>query len=424
MSTGRRIACWLLPSVCALAATAAPAVGPATIAFPSGADARSQLNPAVAHDGKGVVLVAWQQGRRYYEQQDGDILAVRLNASGKVLDANPILVSAAAGSQEAPQVRFANGVFLVVWQDFRSGTRWEVYAARIDANGRVLDPAGVPIGSQGTNAAQPQVAGGPDGFLVVWQALEGRYYQLRSASVATTGAVTAHPLARSGKPLLGGSPTIARQRSGWLLAWNDEHAWVVATGMVTRRAAWLHGSASKPTVADVETVPLFARNTSSARMFGAGDVALFAGWGIDGRGRRVAAAAIYRDGTVTALENPNGDLARDKARDQSRMLNAFPHEEWVDGPIAGDFGCGRFLLVTRTLPSRAEPAYRFVAMPISPAGRRLDAKPAVVTTSDTPIANPVLAFAGEAALLVYEQAEDSGRRVLRGRLLHDACRAR
>lgn len=421
---GRRIARGAAALIGAVAVTVALASNPAPIVIPSGADARSQLNPVAAYDGKGVVLLVWQQGRRYYEQQQGDILAVRLDRSGKVLDANPIVVSGASESQEMPQVEFANGVFLVVWQDFRSGSRWEVYGARIDASGRVLDPSGIPIATSSTNAALPQVAEAPSGFLVAWQSLEGRHYQLRAALVSDTGSVSAQPLSHSGEPLYGGSPTIARLRSGWLLAWNDERAWVVATGMITRRAAWLRDMRGKAVVADVEAVPAFARNSSDVRMFAAPNAAMFTGWGSDGRGERVAAAAIYRDGRAAPIQNPNDDRRPGSGVDVSRMIRAFPGMDLVDGPVAGDFGCGRYMLVTRTLPARARSPYRLIAMRLAPDGRRLDVTPPVVAESDTAIGDPALTSVGDDALLVYEQETASGRRILRARLLEGMCTSR
>jgi hypothetical protein len=96
--------------------------------MPMPADARAQLNPAVAHDGKGTYLVVWQQGRFYHQSQSADILAVRIDARGRVLDRQPIVVCNVEASQEQPQVAYSGGTFLVVWHDLRNGRDWDVYA--------------------------------------------------------------------------------------------------------------------------------------------------------------------------------------------------------------------------------------------------------------------------------------------------------
>ena len=415
----RRITRATLALIAALGAACAHAA--AAIAIPPDEDARAQLHPTLAYDGRNTTLLVWQQGRSYYEQQQGDILAVRVDANGTVRDTRPIVVSGGARSEERPQVAFGDGMFLVVWQDFRSGSHWDVYATRITADGRVLDRDGIPVAVGSQNAALPQVAPADGGFLVVWQALDGRHYRLHAALVSADGQVAARALSHGGKTLEGGSPSIARMRGGWLLGWNDEEAWVVGTGMNTRRAAWLREANRTPVVGTVGVVPAFARNYSDARVFAADGAAMFTGWGSDGRGERVAAAAIYRAANATPIANPNDDHRPGSGVDVSRMIRGFPGPELVDGPIAGDFGCGRYVLVTRALPQRAGGPYHLLAMRVSSDGRRIDPAPTTIVEAMTAVADPALAFVGSTALLVYEQETDTGRKVLRGLLLKDVC---
>ncbi|MBA4388320.1 MAG: hypothetical protein C0404_10090, partial [Verrucomicrobia bacterium] len=176
-------------------------VGPQIQVSPQPPDARSQWSPHVAFDpstlrsdsgqagsgqaGSGTYLVVWQQGRDLYETETSDIYAVRVSTdpstlrsdsgqagSGqvvKVLDAKPIAVCTAAESQFAPAVDYADGVFLVSWSDFRNGKDFDIYAARVSADGKVLDPDGFLVAGGAHNQYGPAVAQGDKGFLIAWQ---------------------------------------------------------------------------------------------------------------------------------------------------------------------------------------------------------------------------------------------------------------
>ncbi|MCY3020663.1 MAG: hypothetical protein NTW87_16720, partial [Planctomycetota bacterium] len=97
-----------------------------------------QGTPAVAF-GQGTYLAVWREG---WHGKGGAarIYAARLSAEGKLLDGKGIEVAPAqAGVQERPRVAFGGGVFLVVWQDFRNGKDYDILAARISPEGKVLD---------------------------------------------------------------------------------------------------------------------------------------------------------------------------------------------------------------------------------------------------------------------------------------------
>src|SRR5207253_3906572 len=70
-----------------------------------------------------------------------------------------------------PAVAFDGSVYLVVWQDSRnvaaSGT--DIYGARIDLTGHILDPCGFVICSAVRDQRSPAVAANGSGFLVVWE---------------------------------------------------------------------------------------------------------------------------------------------------------------------------------------------------------------------------------------------------------------
>lgn len=153
--------------------------------------------PAAAF-GKDGFLVAWQAGRiaegnlatgKGEPVGIGDIVACRVDKSGKALDAKPFVVSGAADLQEKPRLAFGGDVFLVVWQDMRNGKDYDVYAARVSPDGKTLDPDGVLVCGGVRNQAMPDVVYDGGNFLVVWQDFRSGKYAIHGARVDKSGKV-------------------------------------------------------------------------------------------------------------------------------------------------------------------------------------------------------------------------------------------
>ena len=156
-----------------------------------------EATPAVAF-GQGVYLAVWREG---WHGKGGSarIHAARVSAEGKLLDGKGIeLAPAQAGAtgrsqcvQERPRVAFGDGVFLVVWQDFRNGKDYDILAARIGPEGKVLDrePLAVAVGPR--NQVLPDVASDGKAFIVVWQGMQGDETGFRgfAAAVSAEGKV-------------------------------------------------------------------------------------------------------------------------------------------------------------------------------------------------------------------------------------------
>lgn len=124
-----------------------------------------QRYPAVAFDGVNFA-VTWQDGR--YSDTSPDIYAARVSTSGFVLDPNGIPVSVAPGPQWLPQISFDGSNCLIVWQDRRNSTWYDIYGARVDQSGFVLDPAGFMISHAPNSQRHPKLASGGTNSLVVW----------------------------------------------------------------------------------------------------------------------------------------------------------------------------------------------------------------------------------------------------------------
>jgi hypothetical protein len=158
-------------------------------------EARDAYTPGAAF-GKDTYLVAWQSGRlapgdiRKGLVCIGDIVGCRVGKGGKPLDEKPLVISAAKDMQERPRIAFGQEDFLVVWQDLRNGKDWDVYAARVTPDGKVLDPDGVLVAGGAHNQAIPRVAWDGKTFYVVWQDFRsGNRYEVYGARVDVGGRV-------------------------------------------------------------------------------------------------------------------------------------------------------------------------------------------------------------------------------------------
>ncbi|MBI3607922.1 MAG: hypothetical protein HY207_08140, partial [Nitrospirae bacterium] len=129
-----------------------------------GAGPGDQTRPAVAWNGEAFVIV-WMDDRR----GESDILAARLDPSGRLLDQAPIEVSAAPGEQSYPAVAARRDEAVVIWVDRRAAGPFALYGARLAADGRVLDPEGVPLSTAPRLHMFPAVACGERECLVLWE---------------------------------------------------------------------------------------------------------------------------------------------------------------------------------------------------------------------------------------------------------------
>jgi len=147
--------------------------------------ATEAARPAAAF-GKGVYLVVWEAGRN----ENADLVGVRVDRTGKVLDAKPFVVSDAEEEQARPRVAFGGGHFLVVWQYLCNGADYDTYAARVSVDGKVLDADGLAIAAAKENQCQPDVVWEGTAFQVIWRGYEfrkGDAYDMWGARVSTGG---------------------------------------------------------------------------------------------------------------------------------------------------------------------------------------------------------------------------------------------
>jgi hypothetical protein len=128
-----------------------------------------QYAPRVTADGAGGVIVTWWDFR---SATSNDIYAQRLDGSGTASwTANGVAICTAAGSQMYPDlVADGAGGAVIIWQDQRAGN-WDIYMQRVDADGNTM---WVANGNTVCNATYDQmsqeiIADGSGGLIVTWQ---------------------------------------------------------------------------------------------------------------------------------------------------------------------------------------------------------------------------------------------------------------
>ncbi len=187
-----------------------------TAGFPICADAGNQLQPAVASDGQNYFVV-WQGGG----VSSIDIFGARVSATGAVLDPNGVIVSQATNNELNPAISGSPSGYLVVWQDYRSGTSYDIYGARVNTAGVALDPAGIAISTVAEDQLSPTVSADGTGFMVAWQDFRSGsqfdIYGARVSSAGTVGSPTAISTAANDQT----NPRLAANGTSHLAVWAD-----------------------------------------------------------------------------------------------------------------------------------------------------------------------------------------------------------
>jgi len=180
--------------------------------------ANSQMFPAVASNGAGTMIV-W---RDYRTGSSYDIYGARVDQAGVVLEPAGIVISTAAGAQRYPEVGFDGTNYLAVWEDRRGGTSYDVYGARVSPAGTVLDPAGIAIAKNtGDDLNLSLAPGGAGTSLVVWDAA-GLGRDVVGARVDSSGAVLdASSILVSGQVRSQERGDAAFDGTNWLLVWSE-----------------------------------------------------------------------------------------------------------------------------------------------------------------------------------------------------------
>jgi hypothetical protein len=149
-----------------------------------------QWGPVITTDGAGGAIVAWQDDR---SGVDYDIYARRVSAAGTPLwSSNSIAATAATGNQIYPAIASdGSGGAIVAWQDSRGGSQYDIYAQRLTTAGAAAWTAnGVGVctlNDQQTSAAV--LADGQGGAYVAWSDIRtGLGYDIHAQRLNPSGS--------------------------------------------------------------------------------------------------------------------------------------------------------------------------------------------------------------------------------------------
>jgi hypothetical protein len=178
----------------------------------------SQQSPAVAFDGTNY-LVTW------YDSRSGstyDIYGTRVTQDGTVLNTAGIAISTAAENQYFPDVSFDGTNYMVVWQDERSDT-FDIYGSRVAQNGNVLDPSGKKISGATDEQSRPSIDFDGTNYLVVWDdERTGSEYDIYGTLLDTSGtALNPAGIAISTATDNQYMPSVSFDGTNYLVAWHD-----------------------------------------------------------------------------------------------------------------------------------------------------------------------------------------------------------
>jgi hypothetical protein len=188
-----------------------------TSGFPVSLGPMSQLNPALAF-GDSVYLVAWEDVRI---DPNRDIYCARVAPDARVLDSAGIKVTDAVSSQLLPKVAFDGMDYMLDWADWRSGAP-DIYGARVSQAGVLLDTAEIPICVARDYQDDPGIVFGDTNCLAVWHDYRyGDNSQIFGARVNRVGRVmdSAGFIVSMAPPASQDVPCAAFTGSSYVVAW-------------------------------------------------------------------------------------------------------------------------------------------------------------------------------------------------------------
>jgi len=353
-----------------------------------------QDRPAVAFDGTNY-LVAWDDLRGGVQF---DIYGARVTQAGVVLDTGGIAISTAAGAQRMPAVAFDGTNYLVVWQDYRSGSSFDIYGARLTQVGVVLDAGGIAISTAVNQQMEPAVAFDGTNYMVVWE--DYRSVGVYASRVTQAGAVldTGIAILTWGSGQL--SPEVAFDGTNYLAVWSDNRGpvWDVYGVRVTQAGVTLD------TAGIAISVMGSNQHAPSVAFDGTNYLVVwedYRGVWSDIYGARVDQAGTFLDGASIAISTAGGD--------QLAPSVAF------DGT--------NYMVVWRDL--RDDENISIYGARVTQTGTVLDPSGIVVVQACWP-ANPAIAFDGTDYLIAWEDyrnasiADIYGARVTQAGVVLDA----
>jgi len=128
-----------------------------------------QFLPWVVDDGEGGVIVMWED---YRTGKDWDVYAQRVDSSGTVRwEENGVAICKVGRNQRRLRMIRHEQHAIVVWNDRRARSNWDIYAQAVNLEGDVLwQTDGIPVCVNGSDqSTQAILSDGAGGAICVWE---------------------------------------------------------------------------------------------------------------------------------------------------------------------------------------------------------------------------------------------------------------
>jgi hypothetical protein len=160
-------------------------------------------NLQICSDGAGGAIITWEAWR---SSTKWDIDAQRINATGTALwPVDGIPICTASGYQEWPEICSDNASgAIITWQDYRTGVTTDIYAQRITAVGAVLWTLnGSAISTTTGNQSRPIICSyGTSGAVISWMDRRSGVFDIYATKVGPPNAPHLEPLNAIGNTIL------------------------------------------------------------------------------------------------------------------------------------------------------------------------------------------------------------------------------
>ena len=234
------------------AAWASFAAGPTAPLDPVHFPAVGDQDQVAAADNGTVSLFAWRDKRH---DAGGDLFVARVNHAGQVLDPNGIELAAGAGAEGQPAVAWDGVHWLVAWTDVDGGTGLgTVRVERVGTDGQPADAAPTALSTPGADASHAGVAWNGALWIVVWQ-------EVTTGGSGTVSHVVGATLDAGGNVLAGvanvsgatsdGAPAIAALGANALVAFTSGRSGHVDAYAVRVTAALPGGAITRLDASDL-----------------------------------------------------------------------------------------------------------------------------------------------------------------------------
>jgi hypothetical protein len=155
----------------------------------------AQIDPKIVSDGLGGAIISWTDHRTGVAAGTADIYAQRVNTTGAVQwTATGIIICTATGDQVKSQlVSDGNNGAYITWQDHRNAGNTDIYAQRIASNAVINWSAnGFAICADVNEQLSPMiVSNGNLGAFVIWQDFRsGSSFDIYESGFNTSGFIT------------------------------------------------------------------------------------------------------------------------------------------------------------------------------------------------------------------------------------------